>query len=110
VERSRTTEFQEKRAREERRVLKLGCHGSPSPRRLTHPTSGRSPDSRFSGLAAFPTATPSPGLQATPMRSVAFGPALHDHSGGAVPDFHRASLLSFQKAPEANSFLVTLNF
>jgi hypothetical protein len=44
-----------------------------------HPsTSGRSPDSRFNGLAAFPT-----------RRSVALWPALRDHSGGAVPDFHR---------------------
>ena len=41
-------------------------------------TSGRSPDSRFNELAAFPT-----------RRSVASWPALRDHSGGAVPDFHR---------------------
>lgn len=48
------------------------------PRRFTHPASGRSPDSRFIGLVAFPTC-----------RSVALWPVLRDHSGGAVPDFHR---------------------
>lgn len=48
------------------------------PAKVHHLTSGRSPDSRFNGLAAFPTC-----------RSVALWPALRDHSGGAVPDFHR---------------------
>src|SRR3954462_11638421 len=46
-----TTSTQEKTPNENK-ILKLSR--SPSPRRLTRPTSGRSPDSRFNGLAAFP--------------------------------------------------------
>ncbi len=97
--------FQEKPERGSR-DLKLGCHGSPSPRRLTHPTSGRSPDSRFVRLAAFPTVTTSP--LATPTRSVAFlaSPPRSQWRGRA--GFSPASLLSFQKAPEAMPLLVTL--
>ncbi len=60
------------------RALKPGSHSSPSREGFTHPASGSSPDSRFVGLAAFPT-----------LGSVASWLALHDHSGGAVPDFHR---------------------
>ena len=46
--------------------LKSG-HCSPSREGYTHPTSGRSPDSRFIGLAAFPTLSVS-GIQASPPR------------------------------------------
>jgi len=38
------------------------------PRRLTHPVPGRSPDSRFYGLVAFPTSQVS-GVLANPRRS-----------------------------------------
>src|SRR5947199_296884 len=81
-----TTSTQEKTPNENK-ILKLSR--SPSPRRLTRPTSGRSPDSRFSGLAAFPTVTPPLYIAATPTRSVAFWPALHDHSGGAAEEWER---------------------
>ena len=47
-------------------VLKSG-HCSPSREGYTHPTSGRSPDSRFLGLAAFPTSSVS-GIVASPPR------------------------------------------
>ena len=47
-------------------VLKSG-HCSPSREGFTHPTSGRSPDSRFLGLAAFPTSSVS-GIVASPPR------------------------------------------
>jgi len=43
------------------------------PRRRTHPTSGRSPDSRFIGLAAFPTVTPSLHLKRRPRGQWHFG-------------------------------------
>jgi len=46
--------------------LKSG-HCSPSREGYTHPTSGRSPDSRFIGLAAFPTSSVS-GIVASPPR------------------------------------------
>ena len=46
--------------------LKSG-HCSPSREGYTHPTSGRSPDSRFLGLAAFPTSSVS-GIVASPPR------------------------------------------
>jgi hypothetical protein len=36
-------------------VLKAGYHDSPSREGSSHPASGRSPDSRFSELTAFPT-------------------------------------------------------
>src|SRR3954471_22972763 len=85
--RKRETKSTQEKTPNENKILKLSR--SPSPRRLTHPTSGRSPDSRFHGLAAFPAVTPSLYVAATPTRSVAFWPALHDHSGGAVPDSHR---------------------
>ncbi len=49
------------------------------PRRFAHPTSGRSPDSRFIGLTAFPTSK----------GQWLLWPVLHDYSGGAVPDSHR---------------------
>ena len=55
-------------------------HDSPSPEG-SHPASGRSPDSRFLELTAFPIP-----LQRDQWLS---WPALHDHSGGAVPDSHR---------------------
>lgn len=78
-------------------VPEIGFSLFTFPRRLTHPTSGRSPDSRLNGLAAFPT-----------FQSVAFWPALSDHSGGAVPDFHRASLSSFQRTRSKLLLLITL--
>ena len=46
--------------------LKSG-HCSPSREGYTHPTSGRSPDSRFLGLAAFPTSSVS-GIVSSPPR------------------------------------------
>src|SRR5438874_12557864 len=91
--RKRETTGTQEKTPNENKILKLSR--SPSPRRLTHPTSGRSPDSRFNGLAAFPTVAPPPSIAATPTRSVAFWPALHDHSGGAVPGFHRPSSLVY---------------
>ena len=88
------------RAQEKRRtkaeILKW-MPRSPSPRRLTHPTSGRSPDSRFNGLAAFPTVYAFPlscgdvhavsGILASPPRSQWRGRA----------GFSPASLLSLQR-------------
>jgi hypothetical protein len=66
-------------------VLKAGYHDSPSREGSSHPASGRSPDSRFAELAAFPTFVS--GVVASPPRLQWRGRA------GFTP----ASLLSLQQ-------------
>jgi hypothetical protein len=77
-------------------VPEVGLSSFAFPRRLTHPTSGRSPDSRFIGLTAFPTDTTSP-RKATPVpvSGILVSPPRSQWRGRA--GISPASLLSFQK-------------
>jgi len=66
-------------------VLEAGYHDSPSREGSSHPASGRSPDSRFAELTAFPTFVS--GVVASSPRSQWRGRA----------GFSPASLLSWQQ-------------
>src|SRR5881396_3219192 len=79
-----------------RSELKAGHHDSPSREGSSHPASGRSPDSRFIELAAFPTFVS--GVVASSPRSQWRGRA----------GFSPASLLACSSARSKVPLLITL--